>query len=257
MDLSVKNRQGFTKIDRFRQSGSLKCLFPRKFRSDLEAVLINTAGGVTGGDRFEASVHLAKGTRLTLTTQACERAYRAKAGQTGVIFNNLNVGPDARLSWLPQETLLFDGCALRRKLAVSLEEGARALIAEPLIFGRTAMAERIRQANFNDRIQITQDGRPVCIDAVHLHGDVEAQLQNRFIADGALAMANIIFIAPEAEAQLSPVREMLPDSAGASLLSRSTLVIRILAKDGFSLRKTLVPLLTRLNNSPLPRCWTI
>ncbi len=257
MHLSVKPRGPRTVLDRFRQSGSLKCLYPRGHSTELQAVLVNTAGGVTGGDRFETNAHAASGTHLTLTTQACERAYRAQPDQSGQIRTRLSVSDGARLNWLPQETILFNGCALDRRLSVDLTHGAELLLVEPLIFGREAMGEVLLTAQLNDRIDIRRAGLPLYLDALHLDGDVQALMQRRFVGGDARAVANVVFVSHRAEAQLDPVREMLPDTAGASLLRPDVLVLRLLAPDGFDLRRTLIPILTRLNGHPLPRCWTI
>ena len=43
----------------------------------LEAVIINTAGGMTGGDRFDVDIKVGVGARLTVTTAAAEKVYRS------------------------------------------------------------------------------------------------------------------------------------------------------------------------------------
>lgn len=253
----MKPRDGRTVLDHFRQSGSLKCLYPRGHGGELQAVLVNTAGGVTGGDRFETQAHAARDTRLTLTTQACERAYRAQHGQIGQIRTHLGVENCARLNWLPQETILFDGSALDRRLSVELAPNAELLLVEPLIFGRDAMGERLTQAHLKDRIDIRRAGLPLFLDALQLEGDVHTQMQHRFVGGAAGAMASLVFISDTAEGQIAPLRTMLPETAGVSLLHPDVLVLRLLAPDSFALRRTLIPILTRLNGAPLPRCWTL
>lgn len=255
--LSVKRRGPRTVIDRFRQSGSVKCLFPRGSGPEMQAVLINTAGGVTGGDRFDTAVRAAADTALTLTTQACERAYRAQAGQVGDIRTRLRVAAGARLNWLPQETIVFDRSDIVRRLSVELAQGATFLMTEPMIFGRAAMGEIVTACRFVDRIDIRRDGVPLYLDAMRLEGDVQAHLSRAFVAGGAGAMASVLLVSDRAEAHLEPVRQMLPETAGASLLRQDVLVLRVLAEDGFALRKSLIPILNRLSGGPLPRCWMI
>ncbi|MEO3414870.1 urease accessory protein UreD [Roseovarius sp. CAU 1744] len=244
-------------IDGLRQAGSLKCLFPRVQGNGLQAVLINTAGGVTGDDVFSLDAAAGPGTRLTLTTQAAERAYRAQPGQSGLIETRLFADKDAQINWLPQETILFDGAALSRSLVLDLAPGARALYCEPLVFGRRAMGETLRSAAFRDRVEIRRTGTPLYRDGIDLAGDVAAHLARRHIADGAAAMATLVLVAPEAEARLDAVRALLPDTGGASLLRPDMLVARLLATDGYALRLTLVPILSLLLQESLPRCWMI
>ncbi|WP_299350884.1 urease accessory protein UreD [uncultured Shimia sp.] len=255
--MRVKRRGNTTVLDHFRQSGSLKCLYPRVTGHTMQAVLVNTAGGVTGGDQFCTTVTTAPETDLTLTTQACERAYRAQSGEVGEICTRLGVAPRATLNWLPQETLLFDGCAVSRQLTVDLAEGARFLMVEPMIFGRAAMGENLTNCTFSDRIEIRRGGAPLYLDAMRLTGDVRAHLARPFIANGAGAMASVVLVCNSAEAHLDPVRHLLPETAGASLLQPDVLVLRMLAEDSYALRQSLIPILTRLSGGPLPRCWMI
>jgi len=240
-----------------RQVGSLKCLFPRHDGAGLEAVLVNTAGGITGGDRFQISAHAGMGSTLTMATQAAERAYAAQPGARGRLVTGLEVSADARLNWIPQETILFDGSALERRLTVTLEPGATVLIAEPLIFGRTAMGEELRSAQVSDRIEIRRAGKPLFLDALSLDGDLAAQLDHPHIAGGARAMASLVYVADDAESHLAALRAALPETGGVSLIGDDLLALRVLAADGFILRQTLVPVLKRLIGGDLPKCWMI
>lgn len=244
-------------MDRFRQSGSFKCLFPQRRSSALDAVLLNTAGGVTGGDQFEFSAQAASGTTLTLTTQACERAYRAQPGEFGKVTNRLRIDADARINWLPQETILFNGSALHRHLKIDLSEGASFLMVEPLVFGRPAMGEFVNDLRFRDRIEIRRAGKPLFLDAMALTGNACDHLTKSFVANGAGAIALVFFVDQAAEAHLPLLQGELPVSGGVSLLQKDVLVMRLLAEDSFALRQTLLPVLQRLNTAPLPRCWMI
>lgn len=254
-------RPGPTRLGRLRQEGSLKCLFPRSDGPGLDAVLVNTAGGVTGGDRFEIGVRVGEGARLTLTTQAAERAYAAQPDETGRLETRLEVAPGGRLDWIPQETILFDRSALARRLTLTLAPGATALVAEPLIFGRAAMGEELHAAQFSDRIEIRRDGQPLYHDAMRLDGDIAAQLDRPHVARGARALVSLVYVGADAEAQLGPLRAALPVSGpaigGASLIGADLLALRLVAEDGFALRRGLIPILTRLTGSDLPKPWMI
>ncbi|WP_187429786.1 Urease accessory protein UreD [Roseobacter fucihabitans] len=254
--VSSKQRAGHSHIDDLHQSGAFKLLFPRR-AGPLEAILINTAGGITGGDDFTLSATAGDGSHLCVTTQAAERAYRSQPGQTGHLGTRLKVAADARLDWLPQETILFEGCALRRSLDVDLAAGARFLMVEPILFGRRAMGEELHDVRFEDRISIRQAGDILYRDGLSLHGDVAAMLERPAIAGGAGAMASIVFVTPEAEGHLAPVRDMLGPKGGASLLRPGVLVARLLGEDGYGLRKTLLPILDRLSDNKLPQSWRL
>lgn len=257
VSLAVKSRDGGTALRRLRQSGSLKCLFPQGAGPALQAVLLNCAGGVTGGDHFLLSAGAEAGTTLTLSTQAAERIYRALPGEKGRIETRLDVAKAARVNWLPQETILFDGCSLERSLTVELQEDAALLLAEPLVFGRLEMGETLTSARLLDRIEVRRAGVPIYLDRIRLAADVQAQLDRPGVAGGARAMASLLYVAPDAEAQLAMLRHLLPRHAGASLLHEDVLVMRILSRDSNEMRSSLVPMLDHLSQGGLPRCWNI
>ncbi|MCG7624218.1 urease accessory protein UreD [Epibacterium sp. Ofav1-8] len=263
--LSAKRRgDGQVALDHLHQSGALKLLFPQG-RPPLEAVLVNIAGGITGGDRFAIDAAAGPDSQLTLTTQAAERAYRAQPGQSGQMTTHLSVAARACLNWLPQETILFQRSDFTRSLQADLAEDARLLLVEPLVFGRAAMGEALTSARFRDHIQIRRAGQLIYRDAIHLQGDLAAQLSRPGVA-GVLsarcsAMATLLLAAPDAEATLGGLRAHLPDGGdalgGASLLAPDLLHMRLLAVDSFVLRQSLLPLLDRLTEGGLPRCWRL
>ncbi|MCV2889506.1 urease accessory protein UreD [Ruegeria aquimaris] len=253
----MQTHAGLSELEGLRQSGSLKLLFPRRDDSTLQAVLVNTAGGVTGGDRFSLRAEVGPGAAATLTTQAAERAYRARGAAPGRIDTRLTLAERAHLNWVPQETILFNGCAIRRNLRIDMAGDARLLMVESLVFGRAAMGETLTGAQFRDRIEIRRDGRIAHLDALHFDGNVADHLARPHVAAAAGAMASLVLIGPDAAAHLAPVRAALPATGGASLVGEDMLLMRLLAPDSFLLRRTLVPILNRLTRNALPRPWMI
>lgn len=257
VSLKVTASDRGTEIARLRHEGSMRALFPRRDSSRLTAVLVNTAGGVTGGDRFNVRIEAGEGADITITTQAAERAYRAQPGQIGRIDTVLSVGRNASLAWLPQETILFDGSSLERRLTVDLGIGASALIVEPLIFGRRAMNERVSSAMLSDRITLRRDGAPIYLDRICMKGDLVDRMSRPATGPGAAATTTVLFAGEGAEAKLASARAILPDTAGISLVRPGLLAARLLAEDGFELRRALLPLIRLLADDDLPRPWMI
>jgi urease accessory protein len=255
--LSVVLADGTSRIAGLRQAGSLKALFPQARGPALDAVFLNTAGGLTGGDKMRIEADAGPQTHLVLSSQAAERGYRARTGTVARVQVKLSVGSEGRIDWLPQETILYDGAAIERRLLVDLARDARALIVEPVILGRVAMGERVRDLHLTDRWDIRRDGSLVFADALRLDSDAEAQLARPGIAGGAGSWATALFCAPDAAAHLDSVRSLLPPTAGASLVRDGVLFLRILARDGFILRKTLIPVIERLTTLPLPKVWRL
>jgi urease accessory protein len=258
--VTFRRREAATVLDDLRQSGCLKARFPRaEPEAWTTAVTLNTSGGVAGGDRLEAAFVVAAGARATITAQAAERFYRARPGSAPArVRTQITVADGAALEWLPQETLLFDRCAVDRLLSVELADDAWFLGVESLVFGRAAMGERVSQARLRDVIRVRRGGRLLLHDAIRLGGDVDALLGRRAVAGGACAVATLVHVAPDAEAALDDVREGLsrvPGEAGASAWN-GMLLTRILAASGAALRVAVIAVLAVLRASrPLPRVW--
>lgn len=257
--LSVRQIDGRTRLHRLFQEGAAKIRFPAPESAALEAVLINTAGGLTGGDRVAWSADAAPGANLSLTTQACEKIYRAGAGRAEISVT-LTAAEGARLAWLPQETILFNGAALSRRLDVDLAESASALILEATIFGRKAMGERVERAIFHDRWRVRHAGRLIHAEDFRIGPDVAAQLPRAAITRGGGAVATVLFVDARAEEFLTPVRALIDTFGGASFWSvagTGKLLARIVAEDGYALRRRLLPLVGLLNGQAgLPKIWT-
>ena len=254
--VSTKARGRQSVIDGLYQKGAAKIVFPRA-DIGMTGVLLNTSGGVTGGDRFDYRAEAGPGTHLTLTSQACERAYRAQPGEMGRVSTTLTVAEGATLWWLPQETLIFDGCALTRSLTCEVAETGRALIVEPMCLGRIAMGECEVTGHMSDRINLTRNGAPLVQDAWTLSGDMSAHMGRAAIGGTATAMVSLTLVHPDAAAHLAPLRALLPETGGASLLAADVLVLRLLAPSGYGLRRHLLPILDHLTTGQMPLCWRL
>ncbi len=255
--LQSKLRGTASVLDDFRLSGSSRVLFPKRADQTLEAVLLNTSGGLTGGDVFATEIIAGENSHLIMTTQAAERAYCSNDIQPARVRTNLTLKAGSKLDWLPQETILFEGSSIDRELSIDMASDARLLLVEPMIFGRLAMGETLRQANLFDRISLRRDGKLEFVDRVRLSGDIHAQLDRTAIATGARAMASVLIASPDAERHLDPLRALLPPSCGASLIQDGLLFARLLAVDSHALRQILIPALRLLRGADLPRTWML
>jgi urease accessory protein len=254
--VELRAHDGRTVLEGLRQAGCLKARFPRPEDADWSSVVtLNTSGGIAGGDRLDSAFTVRSGARATIAAQAAERFYRALPGSApSQVRTHIVVADGAAVEWLPQETILFDRCALDRRLHVELAADAWFLGVESLVFGRAAMGESVELASLRDVIRVRRAGRLLLHDAILLDSAVAATLQRAAIADGARAVATLVHVAPDAEAALEPVREALPNG-GASAWD-GMLVARVLALDGASLRASVVAALHVLRaGRPLPRVW--
>lgn len=242
-----------TRLESLYQEGCAKIRLPHTHDASLQAVLINTAGGLTGGDDVRWGIQARPGTHMVLTTQACERVYRS-LGDEAHVRNSIRVEAGARVDWLPQETILFEGGKLDRALEVDLAAGATFCAVEAVLLGREAMGEAARNATLRDNWRICRDGRLVHAEATILSAD-PLERDSLSLLDGALAFATVLLIGPEAERKLEPVRGLLHGRSGASLIG-DRLVVRAIAESGLALRRIIGPVIAELSGAgALPRLW--
>jgi urease accessory protein len=249
--LAVAAMDGVTCRTRVAEAGSLRVRFPNT-RSGLEAVIVNTGGGMTGGDDFTINIDAGAGARLVAGTAAAEKIYRSTGPDTAMSVR-LNVGAGARLAWLPQETILFDRARLKRRIDADLADDASLVMAEAVLFGRAAMGETMREGLWADTWRLRRGGRLVFAENVRLDGDIAARLARPASAAGGIALATVL-IAPADETTLATVRAL--DFSGEAGISawNGIAVARLVARDGASLRRDLIAILAALGQR-VPRLW--
>ena len=247
--------------DRLRQEGSAKAMMPRGAAAAgrREVVFLNTAGGLTGGDRLSYGLELAPGLTATGTTQTAERAYSAAAGGTARMEVRLRVGAGGWLDWLPQETILFDGASLERETVVDLAPDAGCLMLETVILGRHAMGEEVEGVHLRDLRRVERGGRPVWSEPLMLDTRVLGRRTAPAILGGARAFATLAVIRPDAGELLAALRAVLdqPEVEAAASAMDGRLILRMIAWDGLPLRRQIARALAVLRPGALPRVWAV
>jgi urease accessory protein len=255
--MAFRARAGATRLQTLFQEGCAKARLPVPLRGAApEGILINTAGGLTGGDRLTTEIDLAANTAVVATTQACERIYRS-TGPDAIVSNTLRVSAGARLAWLPQETILFDGGRLERTLDADLEGDAQLVAVEAILFGRMAMGETVQSGALHDRWRVRRDRKPIFADDFRIEGRIAERIGSAAVLGGNVAMATVLYAGPEPERLLEPARALIGEEGGASAWA-GKLLARLVAETGLALRRRLEPLLSfLLLGLPLPKVWQI
>jgi urease accessory protein len=251
----VHLQDGVTRRGALHESGSLRVRFPSPEGEGLSAVLVNTAGGVAGGDRFDTEIAVGQGAHLTLTTAAAEKVYRA-TGDAAALKITLKAAAGARLAWLPQETILFDRARVSRRIEIDLAEAASLLLCEIVVFGRAAMGERMQSGAFIDRWRLRRGGRLVFAETVRLEGDIGEKLARPAVAKGGVAIGTALIV-PGDEALVERIRELAASFGGEVGISawNGFAMARFCAQDAARLRADMMAVLGRASTSPLPRLW--
>lgn len=245
-----------TRLERLHQAGSARLILPRTTRDAPEAVFLNTSGGLTSGDRLSLSIALGAGARVVATTQTAERAYAAPAGAAEVRVT-ARLDPGARLHWLPQETILYERSDLRRMTEIDMAGDAACLICDSVVLGRHAMGESVTRANLFDRRTVWRDGAPVWIDAVGIGAEALAAAGSAAMLGAARAFGVIALVARGAEDAVAALRRVLDEPGARAAASGwdGKCVMRVIARDGWPLRRQMIRALEVLGAAPLPRVW--
>jgi urease accessory protein len=253
LEIAVTGHGGESRRSRVHEQGCLRARFPRA-QTELEAVIVNTAGGIAGGDQHDIDIVLGEAARMTVSTAAAEKVYRS-LGPDARIGVKLHVGGAASLAWLPQETILFDRAGLARDIEIDLAETASLMLAEAVVFGRAAMGERVERGRLFDRWRVRRGGRLIFAETVKLDGTVAHTLAQPAVAAGGSAIATVLIV-PGDETVVERVRakQQFAGQVGISAWNGLALA-RFCAPDGAALRRDLIAVLTAVRQTALPRLW--
>ena len=260
VDIGFERRGGKTIAADFGESGGYRVRLPDS-EHGLEAALLNTGGGMAGGDRVAHTVTARRGASALVTTTSAERVYRTLGAQTGVSVR-LTVERDAHLIWLPQETLLYDGAALDRQLAADVEPDAILTILDMTVFGRVASGETLQDAALRDTWRIRRGGQLVFAENLRLDGNIAEAMQRPAIGGTARVLATLLYVAKDAGERLGEVRTCLEAAAaeqdgieaGASTWN-DLLVVRTLGTTLKATRACIARVAPLLMQRPMPRLW--
>jgi urease accessory protein len=214
-----------------------------------EAVVVNTAGGIAGGDRLEISVTVLADASVTVTSQAAERVYRALS-EPALIDTRLKLRQGAQLAWLPQETIVYNGARMRRNTEVEISAGAEMLALEWLVLGRAAHGEEMLGGQIIDGWQVKLDGHP--------------RLRSPALLADFKAIATLIYFGPDAEAWVQFIRALapqLPCHCVTTMVSR-LMIVRLAARDAAELKAGLREILLNFERTRaqgpfrVPKMWS-
>ena len=248
-------------VDVFQKS-PIRIIFPKTGDDrSREAVLVNTSGGVAGGDRLQSTVTALSGASLAVTTQAAEKVYRA-IDACADIATTLKVCDGAKLAWLPQETIVFNEARIRRRTEIEISSGSELLALEWLVLGRAAHGERMLAGSFNDTWLVRKDGRLIWGDTFRLADDVFSHLSEKALLSDATALATLLYFGEDFEAHRQLIRDQSASfdcQCGATLVG-NLMVARFAAKSSFELKTALRKLLAEFRKGigpfRVPKMWS-
>jgi len=253
-----------TRIEDVFERSPIRVMFPRNGHCAMEeAVLINTAGGIAGGDRLEYSVAALPGASIAVTSQAAERVYRA-LNEPAHVTTRLKARESSRLAWFPQETIIFNWARLHRMTEIELFSGSQLLALEWLVLGRAAHGEIVVGGSISDSWRVKKDGRLIWADSFRVTDEIFAHLNRKALLSSCNTIATLIYFGPDLDERLEFLREIL-SSLGchcAVTLVAGLIVARFAAKESSDLKLALRSFLQQvepeLGSTPfrVPKMWS-
>jgi urease accessory protein len=262
--LVVSGSEKGTRIMDVFQRSPIRILFPRTGGGALEeAVFLNTAGGVAGGDTLESSVTALADASIAVTSQAAEKIYRA-LNEPASIATKLKACEGAKLAWLPQETIVFNRARVCRRTEIEVSPGSELLALEWLVLGRAAHGEKISSGNITDSWRVMKDGRLVWADSFRATDDVFPHLSRKALLSDCTAVATLVYFGPDLDERLQIMRDLASslECQCAATLVGGLMVVRFAARASSDLRLALRSLLRQfgqeLGPGPfrVPKMWS-
>lgn len=242
LTLGFADDAGTTRLLRRQHFGPLrvqKPLYPED-PSICHAIIVHPPGGIVGGDQLSITAALDARAHALLTTPGAGKWYRAN-GQCSRQRVQLDAAAAAKLEWLPQETIFFDGADVRMEHEVTLAADAAYLGAEILCFGRTASGERFHTGAVSQRTSIRRGGKLVWFEQGRLDAAAGA-MQGPLALDGQTICATLIAVGDGMDAALlGRLREcigalQLEGRSGATLM-KQVLVARYMGQSSLVARQ--------------------
>jgi len=234
------SESGTRVMDVFQRS-LVRVMFPRAGGGAVnESVLINTAGGIAGGDRLEYSVTALAGASMVVTSQAAEKVYRA-LNVPAQISTKLKAHEGAKLAWLPQETIIFNWARLSRNTEINLASGAELLALEWLVLGRAAHGENMVGGHITDSWRVKKDGRLIWADTFRATDETFPHVHRKALLSNRRTVATLIHFGPDLDIRLKFLREIAssPECDCAATSVGGLIIVRFAANVSSNLRLAL------------------
>eukprot|EP01037_Dinobryon_pediforme_P006174 gene6174-6241_t len=252
---------GRTYLARHFEAGGFRLRVPKRDHqrgaAGVEAVLINTGGGLVGGDSGHIDISVGPQARVTMTTQSAEKIYGSQGPQTR-LDAAIRLGDGAIFEWIPQETILFRDAHFARKLNIHMAASTRLTLLESLVLGRKASNEPAVSGILRDVWRIYRDEKLIFAENLALGPNLAMQLGPAATAQDGMCMATLLHIAPDAEGRIEAIRaslEAAPCQCAASAWN-GMVVVRFLSAQPDLLRRAIAKCLRDLRGRDLPKVWT-
>ena len=152
-------------LDEVQFTAPFKIMEPFREEKDyLKVMILSASPGIMEGDIQEQHIHVGRGTRLEVCSQAFEKIHRMKSGCARRHIRICQES-DSFLYYVPQPAIPFRDSAFDNIVEVELEkESSRFIFQDILSCGRTAYGECFDYKYYNSLVQVRREGRLIYRD---------------------------------------------------------------------------------------------
>ncbi|MGW6748458.1 urease accessory protein UreD [Streptomyces sp. NPDC055006] len=228
--LPVLDAEGALALRRIRSTGP-----------DARVMLVGAMSGPLGGDHMSVEAHATAGARLRIGSVAATIALPGQAKGEARYDVRLTVDDGAELHWLPEQ--LISACAsdLRVTTWAELALGARLVLREEQVLGRTAE----EPGRLTSRLTVHRAGRPLLDQELACGPGAPGGWDGPAVLGGHRALGQLVVVKPEFEKDRPPPA-LLGENAALTPLAGPAVLVTALASDALRLRGTLDDALRRL-----------
>ncbi|QTD97062.1 Urease accessory protein UreD [Streptomyces cyanogenus] len=207
-----------------------------------KVMIVGAMSGPLGGDRFTLSARVEEGARLHVGSAAATLALPGQTKGEARYDVRLDVAGGAELHWLPEQLISVEGSDLYVATRAELGAGARLVLREEQVLGRTGE----QPGRLTSRLTVRVAGRTVLDQELSCGPGAPGGWDGPAVLAGYRAVGQLVVVREEfarsaVEAQVLGERAALIPLAGPAVL------VSAVAPDALRLRRILDEALTRLS----------
>ncbi|MEU8293978.1 urease accessory protein UreD [Streptomyces sp. NRRL S-1314] len=196
--------------------------------------LVGAMSGPHGGDHFTLRADVGAGARLRVGSAAATLALPGQHGGRARQTVRITVAAGGELHWLPEPLISVTGSELAVGTSVDLELGARLVLREELVLGRTGE----EPGRLTSRLTVRVDGRPVLDQELDCGAGAPGGWDGPAVLGGHRAVGQLVVCDPElADKPVEP--DASADGAAVLPLAGPAVLVSAVAPDALRLRRLL------------------
>lgn len=222
-------------LDEVQFTAPFKIMEPFREEKDyLRVMILSASPGIMEGDIQEQHIHVGRGTRLEVCSQAFEKIHRMKSGSARRHIRICQES-DSFLYYVPQPAIPFRDSAFDNIVEVELEkETSRFIFQDILSCGRTAYGECFDYKYYNSLVQVRREGRLIYRDNTR-YDPHTLYMEETGMYEGYTHLASLLLCGLSKDSKWADkAREILEYTGevegGVSFLESGDAVVRILGR---------------------------